>query len=112
MTKEQLFDRILELNQSEFNRLASHHIDQRARGSVSTKDKWNLKMDIAELKGDLIDLQNTASGLPDEFVDEICDTESYPFEQPIDDDLALNNWCNEMDAFLSQDLDNWGSKKN
>lgn len=104
--------KLTELNQSEFNRLASHHIDQRARGSVSTKDKWNLKMDIAELKGDLIDLQNTASDLPDEFVDEICDTESYPFEQPIDDDLALNNWCNEMDAFLSQDLDNWGSKKN
>ncbi len=110
-SKNDLFDRILEYNQADFNRDAKLYMDQRARSSVSTKDKWNLKMDIAELKGDLIDLQNTASDLPDEFVDEICDTDSYPFDSPIDDDQSLNSWCNEMDAFLSQDLDNWGSKK-
>lgn len=103
--------RFNEYNQADFNRDSKLYMDRRARGSVSTKDKWNLKMDIAELKGDLVDLQNTASDLPDEFVDEICDTESYPFDSPIDDDQSLNSWCNEMDAFLSQDLDNWGAKK-
>ncbi len=66
--KSELFDKILEMDQSEFNHRADAYIKSHARDSVSTKDKWNLKMDIADLKGDLIDLQNTASKLPDEFV--------------------------------------------
>jgi hypothetical protein len=107
-SKKELFDKLLEINQSEFNRLAAHHTDVTARGSVSPSDKWNLKMDIAELKSDLVDLQDTASKLPDPFIDEICKTESYPFNDPIDDDYSLNYWCNEMDDFLSQDLNKWG----
>lgn len=109
--KSELFDKILEMTQSDFNSRSDAYLRNRARGSVSTKDKWNLKMDIADLKGDLIDLQNTAAKLPDEFVDEICDTSSYPFDDPIDDDQSLNSWCSEMDDFLSQDLDNWGVNK-
>lgn len=109
--KSELFDKILEMTQADFNNRSDAYLRNRARSSVSTKDKWNLKMDIAELKGDLVDLQNTASKLPDEFVDELCDTSSYPFDDPIDDDQSLNSWCSEMDNFLSQDLDSWGVKK-
>ena len=71
---------------------------------VSKKDKWNLKMDIESLKKELVDLQNTASQLPDEYVREVCDFDSYPFDDEIDDDQNLNSWCTEVDNFLDDSL--------
>lgn len=72
--------------------------------AISTKDKWNLKMDIDSLKKELIDLQDTAARLPDDYVREICDSENYPFEDVIDDDQELNTWCAELEDFLNDSL--------
>lgn len=72
--------------------------------AISTKDKWNLKMDIDSLKKELIDLQDTAAKLPDDYVREICDSENYPFEDVIDDDQELNTWCAELEDFLNDSL--------
>lgn len=72
--------------------------------SVSTKDKWNLKMDIESLKKELGDLQNTAAHLPDAYVDDLCDSNNYPFDANIDDETSLGDWCQEVDDFLSNSL--------
>lgn len=77
---------------------------RKVNNMVSKKDKWNLKMDIESLKKELVDLQNTASQLPDEYVREVCDFDSYPFDDEIDDDQNLNSWCTEVDNFLDDSL--------
>lgn len=77
---------------------------KKVNNMVSKKDKWNLKMDIESLKKELVDLQNTASQLPDEYVKEVCDFDSYPFDDEIDDDQNLNSWCTEVDNFLDDSL--------
>ena len=92
------------LTQREFNAAYDRRAQDRVHGSISNKDKWNLKMDIKDLKHELKDLQDTASELPDTYVEELCATESYPFDEVIDDDTELNDWCDEMDSFLSDSL--------
>ena len=92
------------LTQKEFNSVYDMRHREQLHGSISTRDKWNLKMDIKDLKQELKDLQNTAAHLPDPYVAELCDTESYPFDDVIDDDRELNDWCDEMDAFLADSL--------
>lgn len=108
MTKKPFFDRIIESDQSDWDKLADEWISTQYANKISPREKWNLKMDIADLKHDLVALQDTTSELPDEYVDELCDVASYPFENPIDDDQALNKWCGVVDDFLSQGLDKWG----
>ena len=76
----------------------------KAKYSISQKDKWNLKMDVAQLKKEMQDLQDTASKLPDEFVDEMCATENYPFDDVIDDDTELENWCDDVNDFLNDTM--------
>ena len=71
---------------------------------VSNKERWNLKMDIESLKKKLTDLQNTTSNLPDEYVSDLCDTDSYPFDDDIDNETSLGDWCNEVDDFLTNAL--------
>ena len=71
---------------------------------VSNKERWNLKMDIESLKKKLTDLQNTTSELPDEYVSDLCDTDSYPFDDDIDNETSLGDWCNEVDDFLTNAL--------
>lgn len=72
--------------------------------AVSTRDKWNFKMDVESLKSKLSDVQDSASKLPDEYVEELCNFSSYPFEDAIDDDQELNTWCAEVDGFLNDSL--------
>lgn len=93
-----------QLTQSEFNSAYDMRAKDRLHGAISTKDKWDLKMDIKALKNELKDLQNTAAELPDNYVEELCATDSYPFDDVIDDDTELNDWCDEMDAFLADSL--------
>lgn len=83
-----------------FDDYAKRKIDQQ----VSKKDKWNLKMDIESFKKELTDLQNTAADLPDAYVKEVCDFDSYPFEDVIDNDQELTAWCTEVDEFLNDSL--------
>ena len=85
---------------AQFAQMRKNKLDR----SISKKEKWNLKMDIEALKKELIDLQSTASELPDEYVNEICQSENYPLDDVIDNDLELNQWCDEMDEFLSDSL--------
>lgn len=92
--------KITSINESKFDNLYK----QKVNGMVSAKDKWNLKMDIESFKKELVDLQNTASKLPDAYVKEVCDFDSYPFDSEIDNDLDLNSWCTDVDDFLSDSL--------
>ncbi len=87
-------------DENAFDRFERNRLDK----AVSSKDKWNLKMDIESFKKELVDLQNTAADLPDNYVREICRSENYPFEDVIDDDLELNLWCDEAEAFLNDSL--------
>lgn len=80
--------------------------DDKIKSSVSMKDKWNLKMDVEEVKKDFIELQNTAEKLPDSFVKKICDTDAYPFDEPVDETTDITTWCNEVDDFL-KDTENF-----
>lgn len=77
---------------------------QKINGMVSPKDKWNLKMDIESLRKKLVDLQMTASQLPDEYVKEVCDFDSYPLDLDIDNDQELNMWCTDVEEFLDDSL--------
>lgn len=87
-------------DENAFDKFERNKLDK----AVSSKDKWNLKMDIESLKKELVDSQNTAADLPDNYVKEICRSENYPFEDAIDDDIELNLWCDETEAFLNDSL--------
>ncbi len=110
-SKKHFFDRIIEISQSDWNQMVNRWTSTQSANAISPREKWDLKMNIADLKHDLNVLQNTASELPDDYVDVICDVASYPFDDPIDDDQALSQWCGEIDDFLSQDLNQWGCLK-
>lgn len=77
---------------------------QKLGKAISPRDKWNLKMDISSLKKELTDLQNTAAQLPDDYVEEICKSENYPLEDSIDNDMELNQWCDETEDLLDDSL--------
>lgn len=77
---------------------------QKLSKAISPRDKWNLKMDISSLKKELTDLQNTAAQLPDDYVEEICRSENYPLEDSIDNDMELNQWCDETEDLLDDSL--------
>lgn len=87
-------------DENAFDKFERNRLDK----AVSSKDKWNLKMDIESFKKELVDLQNTAADLPDNYVREICKSENYPFEDVIDNDFELNLWCDETEAFLNDSL--------
>lgn len=84
----------------DFQRLRKSQLDK----ALSPKEKWDLKMDIAELKKGLTDLQDTTSRLPDDYINEICNTDNYPFDSPIDNDFELNRWCDDVDNFLDNSI--------
>lgn len=77
---------------------------QKLGKAISPRDKWNLKMDISSLKKELTDLQNTAAELPDDYVEEICRSKNYPLEDSIDNDMELNQWCDETEDLLDDSL--------
>ena len=103
--------RLKELTQAEFNRLARERDDFRTQTAISPAEKNNLYADIKDFEEEFRDLQDTAERLPDSYIDQVCDTASYPFEVAIDEVKDVEDWCSEAEEFLKDDINNWGIVK-
>lgn len=99
------------LEQKKFNNYYDTVEKFRARTAISPKEKNNLYADIKDFKQEFEDLKNTAEKLPDEYVDQLCDLDQYPFDGVLDEIDTVENWCDEVDEFLKSDINNWGSYK-
>ena len=100
-----------ELTQDEFNRLARKRDEFRTQTAISPAEKNNLYADIKDFEEEFRDLQDTAERLPDSYIDQVCDTASYPFEVAIDEVKDVEDWCSEAEEFLKDDINNWGIVK-
>lgn len=100
-----------EMTQAEFNRLARERDKFRAQTDISPAEKNNLYADIKDFEEEFRDLQDTAERLPDSYIDQVCDTASYPFEVAIDEVQNVEDWCSEVEEFLKDDINNWGIMK-
>ena len=103
--------RLKELTQDEFNRLARRRDEFRTQTAISPAEKNNLYADIKDFEEEFRDLQDTAERLPDSYIDQVCDTASYPFEVAIDEVKDVEDWCSEAEEFLKDDINNWGIVK-
>ena len=103
--------RLKELTQDEFNRLARRRDEFRTQTAISPAEKNNLYADIKDFEEEFRDLQDTAERLPDSYIDQVCDTASYPFEVAIDEVQDVEDWCSEAEEFLKDDINNWGIMK-
>ena len=103
--------RLKELTQDEFNRLAKRRDEFRSQTAISPAEKNNLYADIKDFEEEFRDLQDTAERLPDSYIDQVCDTASYPFEVAIDEVQDVEDWCSEAEEFLKDDINNWGIVK-
>ena len=103
--------RLKELTQDEFNRLARRRDEFRTQTAISPAEKNNLYADIKDFEEEFRDLQDTAERLPDSYIDQVCDTASYPFEVAIDEVQDVEDWCSEAEEFLKDDISNWGIVK-
>lgn len=100
--------RLKELTQAEFNRLARERDEFRTQTAISPAEKNNLYADIKDFEKEFRNLQDTAERLPDSYIDQVCDTASYPFEVAIDEVKDVEDWCSEAEEFLKDDINNWG----
>lgn len=100
-----------ELTQDEFNRLARERDEFRAQTAISPVEKNNLYADIKDFEEEFRDLQATAERLPDSYIDRVCGTASYPFEDVIDEVQNVEDWCSEAEEFLKDDINNWGTMR-
>ena len=114
-SKESFFDKLSEskkklkeMTQDEFNRLARRRDEFRTQTAISPAEKNNLYADIKDFEEEFRDLQDTAERLPDAYIDQVCDTASYPFEVAIDEVKDVEDWCSEAEEFLKDDISNWG----
>ena len=103
--------RLKEMTQAEFNRLAKRRDEFRSQTAISPAEKNNLYADIKDFEEEFRDLQDTAERLPDSYIDQVCDTASYPFEVAIDEVKDVEDWCSEAEEFLKDDINNWGIMK-
>lgn len=103
--------RLKELTQDEFNRLARRRDEFRTQTAISPAEKNNLYADIKDFEEEFKELQDTAERLPDSYIDQVCDTASYPFEVAIDEVKDVEDWCSEAEEFLKDDINNWGIVK-
>ena len=103
--------RLKELTQDEFNRLAKRRDEFRSQTAISPAEKNNLYADIKDFEEEFRDLQDTAERLPDSYIDQVCDTASYPFDVAIDEVQNVEDWCSEAEEFLKDDINNWGIMK-
>ena len=103
--------RLKELTQDEFNRLARRRDEFRSQTAISPAEKNNLYADIKDFEEEFRDLQDTAERLPDSYIDQVCDTASYPFDVAIDEVQNVEDWCSEAEEFLKDDINNWGIMK-
>ena len=103
--------RLKELTQDEFNRLARRRDEFRSQTAISPAEKNNLYADIKDFEEEFRDLQDTAERLPDSYIDQVCDTASYPFDVAIDEVHNVEDWCSEAEEFLKDDINNWGIVK-
>ena len=100
--------RLKELTQAEFNRLAKRRDEFRTQTAISPAEKNSLYADIKDFEKEFRNLQDTAERLPDSYIDQVCDTASYPFEVAIDEVKDVEDWCSEAEEFLKDDINNWG----
>lgn len=100
-----------ELTQDEFNRLARERDEFRAQTAISPVEKNNLYADIKDFEEEFRDLQATAERLPDSYIDRVCGTASYPFEDVIDEVQNVEDWCSEAEEFLKDDINSWGTMR-
>lgn len=103
-----------ELTQDEFNRLARKRDERdefRAQTAISPAEKNNLYADIKDFEEEFRDLQATAERLPDSYINQICGTASYPFEDVIDEVQNVEDWCSEAEEFLKADINSWGNMR-
>lgn len=103
--------RLKEMTQAEFNRLAKRRDEFRSQTAISPAEKNNLYADIKDFEEEFRDLQDTAERLPDSYIDQVCDTASYPFDVAIDEVQNVEDWCSEAEEFLKDDINNWGIMK-
>ena len=103
--------RLKEMTQAEFNRLAKRRDEFRSQTAISPAEKNNLYADIKDFEEEFRDLQDTAERLPDAYIDQVCDTASYPFDVAIDEVQNVEDWCSEAEEFLKDDINNWGVMK-
>lgn len=99
------------MTQNEFNRLLAKKNQSdsfRSKSSISPKAKNELFADLKAFQAEFKDLQATAEALPDEYVDELCSTNSYPFDVALDEVDEIDDWCEEAEEFLKADINNWG----
>lgn len=101
--------RLSELTQSEFNALYANKEASYKSTAISQKEKNNLYADIKDFEQEFRDLQQTARELPDDYIENICDTNSYPFDAVIDDVDDVEDWCHEAEEFLKSDINSWGT---
>lgn len=98
-----------ELTQAEFNRLNARYSAHKSRNAISPVEKNNLYADIKDFQQEFKNLKNTAERLPDEYIDKVCSPSSYPFSNVIDEVEDVNDWCEDAEEFLRQDIDRWGT---
>ena len=100
-----------ELTQEEFNRLADFRDSYRARTAITPSEKNDLYADIKDFQEEFEDLKATAERLPDEYIGQVCNTASYPFDDVIDEVDDVEDWCQEAEEFLKNDIASWGVMK-
>lgn len=95
-----------DLTQGDFNRyVAAATAYDQYHANISPKEKNNLYADIKDFQEEFRDLQNTAEKLPDEYIDQMCSSSSYPFNDVIDEVNDVEDWCQEAEEFLKGDID-------
>lgn len=97
------------IDQLRFNAIADEIDNFRARTSISPVDKNNLYADIKDFEEEFKDLQATAERLPDAYIDQVCASDSYPFDEVIDEVDEIEDWCNDAEEFLKDDINKWGT---
>lgn len=104
-------ENIEEMTQDEFNRYAAARDQYYA--NISPREKNDLYADIKDFEEEFRDLQNTAEKLPDEYIDQMCSTSSYPFDAVIDEVDDVDDWCQEVEEFLKKDINTlyYGDRK-
>lgn len=95
-------DNLEEMTQEGFNRCTAARDQYYA--NISPREKNDLYADIKDFEEEFRDLQNTAEKLPDEYIDQMCSTSSYPFDDVIDEVDGVDDWCQEAEEFLKNDI--------
>lgn len=92
------------IDQAQFNRLYKQRMDYEKRYKLTPGEKFNLKQDLEAFKKEFEDLKATAAELPDDYVEQICGQDGYPFSDVIDE-VNVRDWIAEVEEFLKSSDD-------